>query len=343
VLQAVAAAALRAPVRSSRAAARWWPSSGSVGYLRFSQPVVVRSLVARWSPEFGAPPAVVGGRLGLQDVWATHLDPKRLDGESWLDLTGGSLEPVDEILFAGTPGLEIGAMWVAAHEGEPAGESGERAALLLEPVPDPSISADGPGLRFAVKARRISPAAAPFVISLQEAIDRNLRLHTEPSSWAAPHLFGAAAHYPGLLTTESTPPERWTAAASANQEMLEHRLLPLLLGASPLAVAQRGRAAVSPASAEALVESLGHLTPTVPGDLRRALQREHQGLVEALHTWLDNGGGCGPEEPAPVPSDGEAEALQSYVAAKRCQKQLDLLTAAFLHVRQERVQQRRQP
>jgi len=107
--------------------------SSSVGYLTFSKPVVVRSILARWrAPPASGPPAVVGGRLGLQTAWTTHLDPARLRrAQGWIDIGGNPFRPVDELVFLATSGLEVGAVEVAAHEGDE-----ERTVLLLTPVAD---------------------------------------------------------------------------------------------------------------------------------------------------------------------------------------------------------------
>ncbi|CAE8695443.1 unnamed protein product [Polarella glacialis] len=66
--------------------------AGSLCYLRFSRPVAVRSLFVRWQPAEGAPPALIGGRLGLEGVWTRHLDPLILEkgrSNGWFDVGGG--------------------------------------------------------------------------------------------------------------------------------------------------------------------------------------------------------------------------------------------------------------
>ncbi|CAE8593245.1 unnamed protein product, partial [Polarella glacialis] len=73
--------------------------AGSLCYLRFSRPVAVRSLFVRWQPAEGAPPALIGGRLGLEGVWTSHLDPlilKKGRSNGWFDVGGGPLHLVDE-------------------------------------------------------------------------------------------------------------------------------------------------------------------------------------------------------------------------------------------------------
>jgi len=294
--------------------------SGSLGYLRFSRPVVVRALFARWAPKEGAPAAVVAGRLGLESVWATHMDPKRLGERDWMDIGSGSLHPVDEIAFVGASGLELGALWVVAHDSDFSDGGSERTVLLLEPLVNTSMDA-----KFTIKARRISPAATPFVVSLQEAIDSGLRLHVEPSSWAMPHSHGTAAHYPGMLTTESTLPERWTPAAALRQELLEHQLLVPLLGA----------AAASPRAA---AEALRQMAPALPQALSAEVVRERQAIVDALHGWLSSGGKWRHTVPLSLPMNGSDTAMQSYIQAKQWQTKFDLLTAAFLHLLSQQEQ-----
>jgi len=307
--------------------------AGSVGYLRFSRPVVVRSLFARWEPEAGEPPAVIAGRLGLETAWATHVDPKRLKHHDWIDVSGGSLQPVDEVAFLSAPGLELGALWATAHSSDYTDGGSERTVMMLEPVFNTSLSADFSHPKFAVSARKISPAATPFLVSLQEAVDRNLRLHLEPSAWAAPHSHGVAANYPALLTTESAAVGRWTPAAVANQQMLEHELLLPLLGGQPQTM-------------EHLAEALRHLSSSLPAGLQRELAREREALVDALRTWASTGGRWRRTDPSSFPVNGSEEAVQSFMRAKRIQTKLDLLTTAFLHwlpqLRQQQQQQQQQ-
>eukprot|EP00929_Paragymnodinium_shiwhaense_P022375 TRINITY_DN14313_c0_g1_i1.p1 TRINITY_DN14313_c0_g1~~TRINITY_DN14313_c0_g1_i1.p1 ORF type:complete len:576 (-),score=139.75 TRINITY_DN14313_c0_g1_i1:424-2151(-) len=207
--------------------------TSSLGYLRFSRPVVVRSLFARWTPGFDAPNAVINGRRGLQNIWATHLDPARLEGgDAWLDVSSGSLQLVDEVVFSATPGLEVGAVWITTAPTTLADETvgasdraDESEVLMLAPVHEPLSGHHGerPVQRFSLSVEKVSSASAPFVVSLQEALDRNLQLSGEPTKWAVPHSHGAAAHYPSLLSTATSG--RWSEAALGNQRLLDHRPL----------------------------------------------------------------------------------------------------------------------
>eukprot|EP00435_Cladocopium_sp_Y103_P041190 s587_g11.t1 len=64
----------------------------SLGYLRFSRPVSVRSLFVHWDVDRGAARALVAGRLGLETAWSSHLDPKQLELEKgWIDIAGDPL------------------------------------------------------------------------------------------------------------------------------------------------------------------------------------------------------------------------------------------------------------
>mmetsp|Transcript_87409 Transcript_87409/g.271581 ORF Transcript_87409/g.271581 Transcript_87409/m.271581 type:complete len:577 (+) Transcript_87409:55-1785(+) len=298
--------------------------AGEVGYLRFSQPVVVRSLFVRWELDAGAPSAVIAGRLGLQSAWATHLDPKRLKHHGWIDVSGGSLRPVDELTFLAAPGLELAGLWAAAHSGDFADGGSERKVMMLEPVFNTSLNADVSRPSFSVKAQTISPAATPFLISLQEAVERKLRLHLEPSAWAPPHSHGVAANFPSVITTESVGPYRWTQEALAKQLMLEHELLaqPRSLGGAP---ARRAGEHL----ATALLHPLSSLP--LPTGLRRELARERDAIMDALRAWVGAGGRWRHTDPTSLPANGTEAAVQSYIRAKRLQTKLDLLTAAFLH------------
>merc|ERR1712167_47964 len=93
----------------------------AVSYIRFSRPVVVRSLFARWNAfkkqgkskalEAQPPPAVISGRLGFDRTWTTQLDPNRATGH-WVDVSGGPLSAVDEVVFIAAIGLEAGFLEV---------------------------------------------------------------------------------------------------------------------------------------------------------------------------------------------------------------------------------------
>lgn len=53
---------------------------GSLGYLRFSRPVTVRSLFVHWVADRNAPRAIVAGRLGLQNMWnSSSVDVETLN------------------------------------------------------------------------------------------------------------------------------------------------------------------------------------------------------------------------------------------------------------------------
>ena len=48
-------------------------TAGSLGYLRFSRPVSVRSLFVHWDVDPSAARALVAGRLGLETAWSSCL------------------------------------------------------------------------------------------------------------------------------------------------------------------------------------------------------------------------------------------------------------------------------
>jgi hypothetical protein len=254
------------------------------------------------------------------------------------------LLPVDELVFAAIPGLEVGALWIASHggdDGDLVGEESNRTAMLLSPVPGSNQVADAaeggaagastPTL--ALQLRQLAPAAAPFVVSLQEAMERNLQLQLEPSHWAPPHSHGAAANHPGLVTTVSSlsNPGSLTPAVALKQEMLEHRLLSSMLG-TPAAVGRPSQTSAAAASARTLVEAFSHSSVPLPADLRRELTRDRVAVIEALQVWLRHGG-WHHRAPLSLPATGTEEALRRYVEAKRQQTRLDLMTVAFLYAR----------
>eukprot|EP00445_Apocalathium_hangoei_P009100 CAMPEP_0203879640 /NCGR_PEP_ID=MMETSP0359-20131031/24067_1 /ASSEMBLY_ACC=CAM_ASM_000338 /TAXON_ID=268821 /ORGANISM="Scrippsiella Hangoei, Strain SHTV-5" /LENGTH=626 /DNA_ID=CAMNT_0050799097 /DNA_START=157 /DNA_END=2037 /DNA_ORIENTATION=+ len=335
--------------------------AGSVGYIRFSQPVIVRSLFARWPGPGGDAQAVVGGRLGLESIWTSHLDPAQLRegshgvGGGWLDVAGGgALRPVDEIALVAAAGLEVGALEVVAQSGA---EDEDHLVLVLAPVAGQDASQreagqddglDAPAAakpRFKLSLQRVTSVASPYIVSLQEAVDRNLRLYASPQAPAA-GIPAPTDHVSGLHTTHSPPMAvdeanaTWASALGANQAIFEHSaLLPLMSSQWTLAVAAAAagsgqtvdRVEIVTKAARALVESLGVYSDGLPGDLKRELQREEDAIVDALLHWVKAGGGWHRSTPSVLPRTGSEEALARYVEAKRRQTKLDLLTAAYLH------------
>uniref|UniRef100_A0A7S4W007 Anaphase-promoting complex subunit 1 n=1 Tax=Alexandrium monilatum TaxID=311494 RepID=A0A7S4W007_9DINO len=302
--------------------------TSSLGYLRFSAPVLVRSLFARWRPRTGAPAALVGGRLGLHGVWTTHLDPKKLGGrQGWVDISDGTLRPVDELAFVATVGLEVGAVEVVAHGGG-GDEDEEHSVLLLAPRAGGEGGEGGdaeqaaPG--FDLRMERFTKALAPYIVSLQEAIDRNLRLRAAPAA-------RGGAYIPGLLTPRSPALSAdednatWYATTAANQAMFDHTSLMQLLLAHTLRLPGAGEAMAS------LLDLLSGSSPALPRDLQRELPQEFEEIGDALEGFLGAGGGWGHGTPPSLPSNSTDGALLSYLTAKRWQTKLDLLTAAYLH------------
>uniref|UniRef100_A0A7S1FE18 Uncharacterized protein n=1 Tax=Noctiluca scintillans TaxID=2966 RepID=A0A7S1FE18_NOCSC len=302
----------------------------SLGYLRFSEPVIVRSIFARWEASAGARPAIVGGRLGLQGVWTTNLDPAQLSGRrDWFDISGGSLQPVDEIAFIATHGLEVGAVEVVAHN-----DSEEELIpfMLMSPIVEPATEAlAGPGTSFIVQEERLTAAATPFVISVQEAVDRNLRLRARP---LLPDGHPKSLNVPGLITKTSVPPETedtisWLSTASNNNAMFYHQHLLSMLRSAEMA-------STAPQGGDATLRAIYRLTQGLmlmqglPSDVRRVLKNEQDSLLQALLGWVQGGGSWGHRTPLAVPWHGTEDAMNRYITAKRWQTKLDLLSVAFI-------------
>jgi len=293
----------------------------NLGYLRFSKPVVVLSLFAHWQPQPGTPPAVIGGRLGLENVWTTHLDPARLQGNrAWLDISGDPFQPVDEVVFVAAKGLEVGALEVVADGGKDEG----RMVLMLSPVEGKETRA-----ALSVGAKRLSAAVEPYVMSLEEVIERNLRIRTEPDSVGA----GArGGHVPGLVRSVSTfHQEADMTWAVFNEELFQHRGLVPLLGQAANDV--KGHRFYDSAPA-ALAHALSSLGSRLPPDLRKALPREEAEIRKALKGWLAGGKGWRRTTPSTFPQDGSETAVKKFAEAKGWQTKLDLVTAAVLSQRQ---------
>lgn len=293
--------------------------TSSVGYLRFSKPVVLRSLFARWQPRQDASPAIIGGRLGLDRVWAAHLDPSTFSGrQGWVDVAGSSLEAVDEVAFLGAAGLELGAMEVVTSQG---GQQSDQSVLLLSHLGQQAAEGSEERPIFALRVQTLSPAASPFIVSLQEAIDKRLKI-VPRQNYTGFVPSARHEHVPGVVAGGDDTLYR-VPAVSANHDMFTHQLLLRLLSESRLP-----RAAPTRAFLGALTDpSAGFL----PDDLRRELARQRDDVSEAILGWHSAGGRWRAGTPATLPWKGTEQALGKYMTAKRWQTKLDLITAAFLH------------
>lgn len=282
--------------------------ASSVAYVRFSKPVVLRALLARWFPGPGAPAAVVSGRLGLENVWATHLDPAGFGEDDWIDVSGGSLQLVDEIAFIGTKGLELGGMWVA----ENAERTSEIPVMFIEP--SMNVSGSGGKAQFNLKRRLVPPAALPFLRTVNEALYSGLKLECDPELWALPHSHGAMSSFPTILSTEVSSMLTWPQEILENHQVLEHGWLPSVV-------------AISEGAADAAASAFQYLSqsgPSLPHDLRRALVRDGPAIRSGLQAWISG-------VTSGWPRTLGAEAEEDFWQAKSAQGQVDLLTAAYLH------------
>lgn len=293
--------------------------AGSLGYLRFSRPVMVRSLFGRWQPPAGSPSALIGGRLGLQTVWATHLDPSKFgDLRGWADLSGGRLQPVDEVVFVAMPGLEIAAVEVVS--GEDVSIDGEgRLALFLVPVSsheDQQHKDKAQSLqpKFTLKMQKLSPSAAPFVASLQEVVEQNLRIRSSPGfGWLlADQNVSSVLPPPDAANTQR-------ALQAASNEAMFHQVSTAFPAGGP--------------EAQTMFLKLLQTPPDMlPPDLRRDLVRERAEIIDAAQAWSSKKG-WRHRTPTSLPYGGTEEALQRYATAKKWQTKLDMLTVAFVYLR----------
>merc|ERR1712232_218470 len=244
----------------------------------------------------------------------------------------GSLQLVDEIVFSATPGLEVGALWIAAGasgSGTALDEVGDGAleeetdVLMLVPMhhAGQELHGDSELPSFGLTMEKVSSASARFIVSLQEALDRNLELSSDPARWAVPHSHGAAVHYPGLFSSPSTI-RHWPALAASNQELLDHRLIFQLLN---------GKVRFSSRDASAVLQFL--LQGNRPADIRKALTQDDLAIEEAILEWGKSQGRFKKQVPLSLPWQADDSALQSYAAAKQRQTELDILTVAFLYAR----------
>lgn len=333
--------------------------AGSVGYLRFSKPVVVQSLIARWLAPGSQAFAMIGARRGLESVWTTHLDPEQLQNSvpgGWMDLAGDMLHPVDEIAFIAAQGLELGALDVLAQEDV---ESPEHSVLVLTPLPPDSPLNDqqqgdhteddkpqGPQPAFALRFEKMTNLAAPRLVSLEEVVEKNFRLRTAPSP-RVPGLPSPGALLPGFHSDRSPPAaephvldpgeEVWKGAREMGQLLFRHEGLEVLVRSQleHMPFAPSTRAAWRKASLA--VANLFSGADSIPGDLEKQLSRERQDIAEAIFSWIKEGYKWGKYVPTVLPPDATDSMLKRYMAAKRGQCRFDLVTAGFLSTAREAI------
>lgn len=306
--------------------------TGSLGYLRFSKPVVVRSLYVRWTPSKQSPPALIGGRLGLEGVWASHLDPASLsEGQGWFDVAGGPLKTIDEIVFLATKGLELGVLEVVSTENGQSKFEEERKVLLLQPA-TAALSqtnrsyADESGEespKFTLSVHKISPSSAPFVASLQEVIDRNLRIKTTLPSRQPGRSRGELV--PGVIANNADTLEptkdniKFAITAATNEGFFEHK---------PLVAFQK--LGIDHEMSKTLMSFTKKASKQLPEDLQRSWKEEGTEIAAAISDFIKVGG-WHRNTPSSLPIDGSEEAVKRYYVAKKQQTKLDILTAVMMH------------
>mmetsp|Transcript_25344 Transcript_25344/g.58918 ORF Transcript_25344/g.58918 Transcript_25344/m.58918 type:complete len:580 (+) Transcript_25344:110-1849(+) len=322
--------------------------ASSMGYVRFSQPVVIRSLFARWPiiTDASKAPAVIRGRRGVDTVWTTYLDQGQHGQEAWLDITGGSLQPVDEVMVIGA-GVELGAMWVVGS-GPQRGRSverlldaGEESKALVTPRPvlllSPTANSTDNKPEFTVRAEQVSAEAAPFLISLHDAAKRHMRLQVDPTKWGLPFSHGSSVNYPSMITT-LTPAQLWTPEASATHMLMEHEMIGAWLAAGGSRVEMAARAG-------AIVTAL-ETASGIPTDLRKTIKQDRGACVAALQAVAEHQLQQAVELAKVLEGDANSDAAglarptsapyaHNEQKARRVRATLDVLAAAFLHAHQQ--------
>jgi len=198
---------------------------------------------------------------------------------------------------------------------------------------------------------RLTTASTPYVLSVQEAVERNLRLVVDPADEST-DVTSPQRSVPGLLTTRSREQAgaiglvspSWAAEAARNELMFEHRAF------GPMLLHHATQAAVIPAggsvnidelygrAAEALVQAFAKPAKSMPAELRKRLRREQVDVVEALLEWSASGGPGDSiqrwdwRSASKSAQSVTAKVNKRYTVAKRWQKKLDILTAAYLYV-----------
>merc|ERR1712176_1258770 len=128
--------------------------------------------------------------------------------------------------------------------------------------------------------------------------------------------------------------------------MFEHRAIgPLLQEAAATLPYMKHTAAnhqaLASVAAGAFVQSLSESGKYLPTDIKKELRDHESEIVDALLSWATNGSQNGKLQtkgwfsstPARILRTGPESLLMQYARTKRWQTKLDLLTAAFLHLR----------
>lgn len=352
----------------------------AVSYIRFSRPVVVRSLFARWNPfpkqkkskalQTQPPPAIISGRLGLDRTWTTQLDPKRATGH-WVDIGGGPLSAVDEVVFIAAVGLEVGFLEVVAHGDTSEYES--RTVLMLTPTPKDKTQTDDPAgdvhgrqkAPFTIHAQALSPASAAFVASLQEVVDNDLDLVAEPAGDlmssqrnSAPVAGVISSSQPAQqLTLDSNMADvAWQMQAAQNEQMLDHATLPFLMKRStnspqeqqqqllqslgfqgkPLGLQMKADSddedEYEDSPMDRMMKEGARKNAGLPEDLRLTMKKRKNDIVKAANAWVQDGGAWRSNLTTILPQFSDEDAVKKYVTAKFWQIDLDHLTAAMLYL-----------
>jgi len=306
----------------------------------------VRSLFARWAPKASAPPSLVGGRLGLETAWTVHIDPSKMSKDLF-DISGSNTKPVNEIAFLGSPGLELAAMEVAVCN---AGNSSQ-SIMLLKPA-DTTLGPTSLQTDASFTVEMVSAAsAAQRVISLQEAIDQNLRfnvhgpsqpVHSQVSTLAAPGLLTGSAAV-ALVTSAIVDSQlqqqndvSFAIRALENEDMFSHGLLSeLVTSASLQDLLLTGKLDFARA-AHHVAGDLCKSKKTMTKELRELLRKKRKALGEAIFEWISVVEKSHLQSVANLvveqhDDNDDTLADDVYLLAKRRQTKLDLLTVAFLH------------
>eukprot|EP00928_Gymnodinium_smaydae_P062585 TRINITY_DN46411_c0_g1_i1.p1 TRINITY_DN46411_c0_g1~~TRINITY_DN46411_c0_g1_i1.p1 ORF type:complete len:557 (+),score=97.56 TRINITY_DN46411_c0_g1_i1:64-1734(+) len=311
---------------------------GSISYLRFSKPVIVRSIKARWTnPPASASTALVAGRFGLKDEWDTFLDPKQLRNSSqWVEIGGNPLAKVDELAFIATAGLEVSTIDVAAAL-EAEGDS-NRTILMMSPIPvveDRTFAKDEGAANLMLKDEQISASAMPLVLSLQEVVDKHLRIVLEDEmprftrGVLLPHTLHLAAE---LAAQGDQGGAEFLQRVAMSHNLVDPRTLTALLAGSFAALPAKEEAkdgAFGQEMFEAVLSSLAEdaRTHDLPADLRKALTRERSDIAEALQLYSGTANALAGRVPV------SSESVHSGLAlAKRYRTKIDLLAGIFLHL-----------
>jgi hypothetical protein len=219
----------------------------------------------------------------------------------------------------------------------------ERSAIVLAPSNLETTwgQADGDDGRpkFQMKVEPVTSLVAPFIMPLQEAIDKNLLFRVPKSSKQHENKDHAQATDLEVMKRNIA----WKLVSETNQEMFDHSYITKLWGTIPAAsLSSREADRSMQAKVDTFARTFTQSSSNLPSDVRKDLSREREGILKALVGFLEAGGSWSAITKRIHAFQDSEEEPAKHMTAKRWQASLDLLTAAFLHSQAPELQKQAQ-